>query len=202
MFSNEIDIHITLGALAVIIAVFGGVPYLVGIWGGKIKPHMFSWIVWALINAIVFVAQLKNGGGAGSWISAFNAGLYTLIAISVFMASKKISFSYISRFDWVILLSCLAAIPAWLLTHNALLAVLTVTIIDTAAFLPSFRKAYLQPFEEAWGLYALSALEFFISLFALEKFNFTTAFYPCVLGVTCAAYTILILTRRKIRPYV
>ena len=55
-----------LGLASVIIGFVGYVPYLWGMYQGKVRPHAFTWLLWGLLTAIAYAAQLSDHAGAGS----------------------------------------------------------------------------------------------------------------------------------------
>ena len=44
------------GYLSIAIVTIATVPYLIGVVRGKIKPHAFSWLIWALVAGIAAAA--------------------------------------------------------------------------------------------------------------------------------------------------
>ncbi|MDB5181403.1 MAG: hypothetical protein JWP13_166 [Candidatus Saccharibacteria bacterium] len=182
-----------LGAFAVVLGFVSYVPYFRGILAGKTKPHAFSWLVWSMVNAIAFFAQVSSGGGAGAWVTGFT----TLACAAVTMAAMRNGWSHITRMDWVFFAGSLAALALWLVTKDPLGSVILVTIIDILAFVPTLRKSYHKPDEESASLYALSAVKFAISLAALSALTLTTVLYPLSLVVTNGLFAALILWRRN-----
>lgn len=187
------DYHVWLGALAVIIGIIGYVPYYRDIFRGTTKPHPFTWVGFALVNGITFVAQVITGAGPGAWVSAVTTLATLGIAALAFGKGEK----DITRFDWVCFGGALLGILLWRLTSDPLAAVITVTAVDLLSFAPTFRKAYLRPGEETAALYLVSVLKYGVSLFALASFNLTTAFFPVAITLANAAIAALIIVRRQ-----
>jgi len=134
-----------LGAAAVVLTFAMFVPYIRSIRDGRTKPHVFSWIIWALGTFIVFLAQLADRGGFGAWPIGVSGVITGYIAV---LAYGRRSDTSITRTDWAFLAIALAAVPSWLLTSNPLLAVVLLTGMDLAGFAPTFRHAFSQPHEE------------------------------------------------------
>jgi len=55
-----------LGSLTVALAVAGYAPYFYSIFKRRTRPHMISWVIWGLIDAIGFAGMFTSGAGAGS----------------------------------------------------------------------------------------------------------------------------------------
>lgn len=183
-----------LGFLAVALGVLGYVPYILGLYKKTVTPHAFSWFVWALLTAIAFIAQVKDGAGPGAWITGVTAAFSIVFSIYGWCYGKR----NITRSDWAVFMACLLAIPLWVLTKSPLWSVILITVIDALAFAPTFRKSYNKPHEEPVSTFALSGLKFVVALFALENISVITALYPASLVIMNGAFVALLIVRRKI----
>ena len=183
-----------LGGIAVGLGLFGYVFYIRGIWQGKVKPHAFTWFIWTILTTIAWIAQIVEHGGAGAWVTGVTAlfsFIFTLVGL------RKSSRAFITKSDWIFFIGALLTIPLWYFTGNALLSVIIVTIIDAAAFAPTIRKAFFKPETENKWTYLLSGFKFFISLFALQSFTWTTALYPAFLVFANCGFVFLLVWRKK-----
>ncbi len=132
------------GAVSVALALVSLAPYLWTTIRGTNKPHIFTWIIWALLTAIAFAIQFLEGAGAGAWSGAVS----TIFCIAILVVALRNGEKHITRSDWVVFVAALAAIPIWLLTQNPLLAAVWVTGIDSLGYIPTIRKSWLKPYEE------------------------------------------------------
>ncbi len=187
------DYKVVLAGIAIVIGLAGYVPYLRDVLRRTTKPHIFSWIVWGLLEAIAFFAQLVKGGGAGAWATAASAVVAIFITIMAFRNSDK----QIRPLDWLAFGGALIGVALWAATDNPLLAVICVAIADALGFVPTFRKAFYKPYEETLIEYALSALKWIITIPALGALNLTTWLYPASLIVTNSVFVTMVLVRRK-----
>ncbi|OGE77792.1 MAG: hypothetical protein A2751_01925 [Candidatus Doudnabacteria bacterium RIFCSPHIGHO2_01_FULL_46_14] len=187
------DYKIILTGIGIVIGFVSYASYFRGIFRGQTKPHVFSWLVWTIINWTAFFAQLVKGGGAGSWITASNALLCTLVAAIALSRGEK----NITRSDWYALFGAMGGIVVWIITRNPLTAVILISIVDCFAIYPTFRKTYLKPYEENLFSWSIDLIKFILQLFALKSFNLTTALFPIVIIVNDAALTAMIILRRK-----
>lgn len=183
--------------LAVVGIVIGFISYFFyfrGILLGRTKPHIFSWLVWTVINFTAFFAQLIKGGGAGAWITAANAFLCLAVTIiSLSFGEKNITSS-----DWLCLGGAFLGIILWLITKNPLTAVVFACLTDVFAILPTWRKSYIKPFEENVFSFGLDLIKFVLELFALASFNLTTSLFPLTILVNDSSLVTMILIRRRI----
>lgn len=168
-------------------------PYYISIWKKTAKPHLFSWLTWGILTGLGFILSLRGGGGEGSWIFALQSILCLGIAGYALIKGEK----NIKTIDWFFFVGAIIAIFIYIFTKNAVLSVLLAATIDFLAFLPTFRKSYLKPYDEPTLTYFFSFLSFLFSLGALQTYSFVTLFYPSTLVVTNSVFVFYLLIRRK-----
>ncbi len=183
-----------LASIAVIISLIGYYQYFKTMFAGKTKPHMFSWVIWAVLTAIAFFAQISDNAGAGSWITGLAAFLSFFIAGYAYFYGEKV----ITKGDWLTFLCAISAIPIWLITNDALLAVLIITVIDALGFYPTFRKSWNKPYEENITHSFLSAVKFILAVMALDNTSIITALYPISLIFMNLIFVAFVIWRRII----
>lgn len=186
---------IILGVVSSVIAVLAYIPYFRDIFKGKTKPHIFSWLIWGLLGGITYAAQVVKGAGAGSLAN----GTTGLVCFIIFALAIKRGEKNITLTDRISFGGAILAILLWLLTDNPLSAVVLAVIIDTLAYIPTFRKAYHKPYEETLSAFFITTIGIIISLFALEAYNPTTWLYPACLVVSNSAFISMLVVRRKLR---
>lgn len=186
--------HQVIGLLAVLIGGAGTLHYYWGIFKRQIKPHMLTWMIWALTTWIVGIAQYFDGGGVGSYVTLLSGAVATCTAC----LSLKFGDRDIKRSDWISFLLALLAILLWMVTNNALTAVLLVTAIDLFGFYPSFRKGYVKPWDEGAFLFGAISIKFLLTFFALENITLITGLYPMALFVINAVFVGMLMVRRRI----
>lgn len=170
------------------------VPYLWAMFKRRIRPHVFSWFIWGLINLIVFFAQRSEGGGGGAYVTLSTAVInFMIVAYSLRHGEKNIT-----RSDWIVFILALMALPVWQMTQNALYAVLVICVIDLLAFWPTVRKSWLKPFEEATVPFLIGGVGFGCGLLALDAFTLTTALYPALVLTANMFFVAMVLYRRKV----
>jgi hypothetical protein len=184
-----------LSAAAIILTFAMFVPYVRSIRSGLTKPHVFSWVIWALGTFVVFLAQLAGSGGLGAWPIGVSGLITAYIAV---LAYSKRSDRTITRADWAFLTIALAALPCWVLTSDPLWAVVILTGVDLAGFGPTFRSAYFRPHDERIGFYSLGAVRNLLAVLALEHYSLTTVLFPAAVGVACIAFVAMVAYRRKL----
>lgn len=188
------DYQTILGVVAVLIGLAGYVVYFWGIFKGEIKPHAFSWLIWVIITAIGFFAQIAAGGGPGAWVTGFTA---VMSIILVFVGLGSSSRVLITKTDWIFFAFSLLAIPVWYFTGDPLWSVILITVIDAVAFVPTFRKAYFHPQTESTFHASCAGIKFLFGIAALETFSLTTVLYPASLVIANLGFVAMLVARRK-----
>lgn len=166
--------------------------YFSSILRGVTKPHVFSWIIWGIVNGIVCAGQYVDGAGAGSWVAGTTSLLcFIIVGLGLRQGEKNITPS-----DWVAFIGALTTIPVWYFTNNPLGAVVLATLIDVLGCYPTFRKSWNRPQDENLPTWTISALRSGLSFFALENYTWVTAIFPIAMIFTNGGGACLIAWRR------
>lgn len=172
-----LSVKAMLGIITAILSIAALVPYVRDVYLHKTKPHAISWFIWGTVAGIVAVAQLVKGGGAGAWVNVAVA----IFDTAIFVLSLKHGEKHIVLFDWLCLAAAAVAIVLWGIVHDPTIAVILVTIVDVAGFLPTIRKVHAKPFEETKVTYIMYVLIWSCSIFALQAYNIATVLDPAAL---------------------
>lgn len=183
-----------LASAAILLTLVAFYPYLRGILRGTVRPHVFSWVIWASTTFVVFLAQLQAGAGAGAWPIGVSALVTALIA--VLAAARRADLS-ITRSDRLFLAGALSALPLWYVTADPLWAVVVLTVVDLLGFGPTVRKVWVDPRSESPAFFGLFAARNIIAVLALESFSLATLLFPVAVAVACILVMLLILARRS-----
>lgn len=182
-------------AIAIALTFIAFFPYIRSILKEETIPHVFSWVIWGSTTFIVFLAQLKDGGGVGAW----PIGVSGLITIYVaFLAYLKKSDKTITLIDWCFFLSAMVSLPAWYFTSDPLWAVVILTAVDLLGFGPTLQKAYFHPYEENLTFFSIFMARNLIVIMALEYYSLTTVLFPAVIAGACFALIVIVMFRRRI----
>lgn len=186
-----------LGMLTVVLVIVAFTPYVYGTLKGTTRPHLYSWIIWSLIQGTGVWIMLAEGAKWGA------AGLFVGTAFCILNAALSVRFGTkdITRTDTIFLIAALVAFGMYAVAHEPYSALALVVFIDLCGFVPSYRKAFNDPQSEnisTWGMLGLSNL---LSLAALQEVTILTAAYPAALLVVEFCLAAMLLTLR-LRPNV
>jgi hypothetical protein len=181
-----------LGFIGATLLLYGYIPYFRHIWIGKTRPHAFSWLIWFLLAAIGFTAQISNGGGAGSLVSGSGAAAGFVILVMATLRGER----RIVPLDWFFLAGALVALAAWVLSHSPLISVILISVIEVLAFAPTFRKAFARPHEETVVTFGLSTLACLLGIAGLGQITIITALYLATAVVMNGGLVGMLLVQR------
>lgn len=184
-------------ATAIVLSVVAFIPYIANILRGSTRPHVFSWVIWAISTFIVFLAQLDAKGGVGAWPIGVSALITAGIAGLAHVRRGDIR---ITPADWAFFVAALGSLPLWYLAADPLWAVVVLTVVDTLGFGPTLRKVYRAPYSESLPFYALIALRNVLVVAALETRSVTTVLFPAVMALACTLLIALLWFRRRVLP--
>lgn len=169
------------------------VPYYLEMWRGTAKPHIFSWIPWTAMTGIAFWLSFTNGGGSGAWLFLLQSLLCGIVLVYALFRGER----NITTFDRYTFAGTIFVLFLYLVTKNAIISTILAASVDTSAFIPTFRKSFMKPWEEPTLTYFLSGLSFFFAILAIEYFSFVTVFYATCLVLSNFAFVAFALIRRR-----
>lgn len=176
-----------------IIAIISFLPYIKDIFRKQTKPHIYSWLVWSILQSTGVIAMF----GAGARYGALGLAIGALFCIFIFFLSFKFGTKNITRFDTWCLLGAICAIIVWIVQKNPLFSVILITIIDFIGFVPTYRKSWVNPNSETAALYIMSATSNLFGIFAIAQYSVTSTLYVASLVLTNAVCVVILLFRRK-----
>lgn len=185
-------IKIIAAVITSILSVVCFLPYLRDIFKRKSTPHIYSWLVWSILQAEGTIAIIVGHGSYG----ALGIGIGTLFCVLIFFLSFKYGTKNITRFDTICLIGSILSIILWIFTKNPLLAVILISVIDIMAFMPTYRKGYEEPHTETVSTYLFSSISSMFALIALTNYSVVTVLYIASLVLSNGIFVILLLYRR------
>ncbi|MBM6550852.1 hypothetical protein [Marinomonas ostreistagni] len=191
----DVNIKLLFSGMAIVLALVGFVPYIALILRGKVKPHVFSWVIWGITTTVIFFAQLEADGGVGAWPIGLSGFVTILIAVLAYLNRGDAT---ITRADWGFLIAAIASLPLWYMTNDPLWTVVILTTIDMIGFGPTFRKAYHRPFEDSRVFFIIMILRNVCSVVALEAYSVTTVLFPFCLAMGFLILLIILQYRRMV----
>ncbi|MDO8482930.1 MAG: hypothetical protein Q7S86_03880 [bacterium] len=190
------DVKEILGVVAVFLTLVSSSVYYASIFKGKTKPHLYTRLVWASVESIIFFGQYVTGGGPGSWATGVAAVLtFGIVILCVRYGTKDITTS-----DKVALALALLCIVPWVVFKDPFWSVVLAALIDIWAIFPTLRKTWNDPGSESLLAWSISELRMVCAFFALSTYSLTTWFYPVEAFIMNGVLILIILYRRSRTP--
>ncbi|HTB30417.1 MAG TPA: hypothetical protein VK808_00210 [Bacteroidia bacterium] len=181
------------GGTAVCLGMVAYIIYIHSTLKDKIKPHAFSWLLWTLTTAVVFIAQWTKGAGSGSWSTGFTCTVCLAIGvISLFKYDKAYSLS-----DILFISVALLALIPWFFTKDPTASVVLIASIDVLGYGPTLRKCYYYPDEEKAISFGLNSIKHLFAFMALQNYIVATWIYPASQIFMNGLVVLLIMVRRR-----
>jgi hypothetical protein len=167
-------VKIIASILATVIALVAYIPYLIDMFGGKNKPHLYTWISIFLVTAVVAYIQLIGGAGIGAIPTTLGVGVNAIILFYCFkFGTKDVVF-----IDKICLAISILGVVSYLILHNEpVLSLAIVTVAEIISFIPTFRKTRNNPYSESLPSYYLLMFKLVLILVALQTYNLLTVSY-------------------------
>lgn len=182
-----------LGLSTIVLGIVSYGFYFHSIFKKYTRPHAITWLIWAVLNGVMFVSQQSNGAAAGSWITGMSAVAACLIFVLAVVYGEK----SVTALDWYCMLGALVSMLFWLKFQHGIGSVLLASMTFTLGFIPTFRKSFTKPGQEPTLTFALNGLKFLIALYALGSFTIVTALYPAVVASINFGFVGYVVYRRS-----
>lgn len=189
----NIDFKIVLAVFTTLLMLVGFYQYFRDVFQEKTKPHLYTWLIWAITQGTATVALIYGGGDWG----ATSLIVGTILVVIIFFLSFKYGTTDITKGDTLVLILALSAVYIWWQLHNPLLAVFMVSAIDGLGYIPTFRKTFKEPYSETLTYWAIMAACSFLAIVSNAEYNLLTVTYLAVIGTANATVWIICYIRRK-----
>lgn len=189
-------LKIVVGTIAIALTFLGYIPYIKDIIAGKTKPHLYSWISWGLVGAIVFALQLSNNAGAGAFVTL---AAELACAVVIFLTIKYRVSSKITNTDKVFILLAFIALGFWLIAKKPIISAILLTLIDLLSFAPTVRKSWINPYSETLSFYFLNILRFGLVTLSLSNYTTVNLLYPITWFIANTLFVCMLFFRRRVK---
>ena len=187
------NIKTILSVIGIVLTFVAYVPYIRDTVKGKTKPHVFSWIIWAITTGIIYALQASAGAGSGAWITLTVA----LIMFTIVFLSLKGGEKNIKPVDVVFFILALVALALCVLVHQPLLSIILLTTIDMLGFASTFRKSWENPYSETLSTYAINGFRSGLAFFALAEYNIITSLSSVSWTIANGLFVAMLVIRRR-----
>lgn len=188
-----LDLKSIIWLVTIAIGIYAYYPYIRDILRGENKPHIFSWIVFVIMDTIAFLIQFGDNAGPGAW-GILTTGIGAFI---VFLLALKYGEKNITRSDiWAFVLA-LVCIIFYVVLKNPYYSQIMIFSILLFAMYPTARKTYHKPGEETLSVYTVAILRSLLSIVAAINISFLTIGLSVFIICLNSIFVTMVLIRRK-----
>ena len=182
-----------LWVITVIIWIYAYYPYIRDIFKGTTKPHLFSWIIFLIMDTIAFLIQIGDNAGPWSWGTLTTGLLGLIVLVLAFKRWEK----HITLSDCIAFVLALLCITFYVLLPDPAYSLYLVLCISALALYPTARKSFHKPTEETLSIYVIAIIRSIISIFATINISLLTIWLPAFLIFINTAFVTMVLIRKK-----
>lgn len=168
-------------------------PYIRDVIKGSTRPHIFTWLIWAITQGTATAGIIY---GHGQW-GALELLVGTLLILIVLVLSIRRGTTDITFSDYIVLFLCVVAVILWVIFKQPLSSIALVTLIDFFGLIPTFRKTYKDPGSETLLTWLGFSLSNMLAIAALKEYNALTLLYISTTGAADFGIFLLCLARSK-----
>lgn len=178
-----LDPHFVI--LGAFFSAAGAANYIWTTLQGKTKPHVVTYIMWALAPLIAFAAELNEGVGLQSLMTLMVGLMPACLLLAVFISRQGIW--KVSGFDIACGILSLVGLLLWLATRHGLIAIIFSILSDFLAGVPTLVKSYRYPETENWKGYFGGLANAAITLLTIKHWTFANYGFPLYILLICIA---------------
>ena len=178
------------GYASAVLSVIAFAPYIYNTLRGRTVPQRASWLVWSVLSAIAFWAQLHEGASASLWFTGVQVvGATTVFLLSVFCGKGL----YFRPFEYFGLCAAAVGLGLWYYCDTAAYALAITIGISLIGGLFTIHKAYLWPASETLGTWLLGTVAATFGALSVAAMDPLLLAYPVYLVVLRVAISLACL---------
>ncbi|HEV3037338.1 MAG TPA: hypothetical protein VHA33_06085 [Candidatus Angelobacter sp.] len=162
--------------LGAVVNLYGIAHYIRGIFHGKIKPNLVSWVLWTIAPLVASAAALSTGARWAA-LPTFMVGFCPLLVV-VSISIKKHSIWRPTKFSYLCGALSLIALLLWAITKNPEIAIIFAILSDGLAAVPTLKKAWQYPDTELGVAYTATLFNILTSFSATHLYTFSEIGFP------------------------
>ncbi len=181
--------------LSTFLAIFSIIPYLRAILKKTTKPHQFTWLVFFIMNGIVFFSQYFAGARESVLISCtFFIGSFLILLLSL-----KFGVRDSSKFDRVLFIFALLTIVLWFVTKSNSIAIWLTILIDLSATTMMVLKIKADPNSEDPFPWMVATFAYIFTCLTLVGQPLSVLYVRPVYGLMIDAALVLFIYTQRVK---
>lgn len=193
-----------LGAVSLVIAFAAYTVYVRDTLKKGVRPHILTWLAFCVFTGVGCVIQAKKGAGPGAWTLGITSASCLVIAGASAWKQRQENpdWKKFPREDWIWIVIAVAVFLVYLLfPSRPYVTAICATVADLAAYVPTLRQAWPDPYLECRMAYFLNSVKFVPTLWVLVLLgvvSISTALYPAAVLVMNLIMVALLTYRRSV----
>jgi len=179
--------------ISTIIYLIGVIPYWKDVLKWRTTPHPFSFGVWAVANFFNSYVLLINEQYYALVPSLFMSCIALMSLVVGIFRFDKIRINW---FDWLCLILSISLFILYFASENILLTIIFSIFIDLVAFLPTFKKWWMQPWTESILMYSLAGVNQIFTLLSMVQANSDSQLFWIYIFISNTFYFLMVFFRR------
>jgi len=179
--------------ISIVLILIAYIPYVRGIFKGKIRPHPITWLAWTIITSVMVAVLFTNGGSYATWSTLFIVIVNIIIIVSSLYTGAKAT---ITKSDIFCFAVSVLALGAWLLIGQPFLSVTLITIAQFSGFIPAIRNTYRRPFDESAFTWSINAVRYASLVIIVGSYTAVTMANSVFWAVSYGSAAVFLLIRR------
>ena len=154
--------------ISTVIYLMGAIPYWKDLIIWRTIPHIFTYVLWWILvgfNLFILIENREYYSSIPAWL------MFASLTFWCFFGILRFQKILVNWFDWMCLGLWILLIGYWCVSRNSLNTVILTLILDCIAFLPTFKKWWIQPWTETVIMYFMSSIGQLATLLSLSWFD-------------------------------
>jgi len=191
---QNIDLKLIFATLASVITIVAYYPYIKDIFLKKTKPHVYTWLIWAITAGTATMGAWRGGGKN----SVIGMSVIFLLIMTIVVLSIKYGTKNITKSDTIVLLLALSSIFIWWQLNNPVLAIIMVTVVDVFGYWPTYRKTWVAPEKETLSFWVMITIVSILIFLSIAEYNLLTTLYAGAMVIADSILVAVLYFRRKV----
>jgi hypothetical protein len=176
-----------------ILFLISTLPYFRDMLRGKTTPHPFSTGIWLILVGFTCYVLWSDH----EYFGLIPWGIIVLSLIVRFIFGiKYIKTIPINWFDYTCLALSIGTLIYYWISRDTLMSIILAALIDLIAFLPTFKKAWIQPWSETLSFWLIGALVDTLTIASLISPIPETVFFWGSAVVSHVVFVLMVVIRR------
>lgn len=182
-----------LGVAAAVVSLVDLVPYARDTLRHVTRPHRGTWLIWSILGATGFAAQLADGG---TW-SLLMVGVEAASTALVFALSLRFGMGGIGTYDLCLTSTAVLGVAGWAISSHPVVATACVIAADAVGVALMLPKTWRDPWSETLSTYWLAGTAGALSAAAVGALDVSLLLYPVYFSLANGGTAGVIAYRRR-----